>query len=140
MDAEDINEITRVHGEHFLDGGSIILCAVTDVGEKRHICLNQHAWNEYDNPGRLVFNGALVGVRSDDAREIVNLLSNAGFKAIESDSIGQLWYTAVITDVELKELPTCPDDELRLKLRNSIVDFVESNAYVSISHNGVQNN
>lgn len=62
----------------FADGGSLMLLAVDENGQECSILLGQTMFDA-PNRGRLSFNKELVGVRSAEESEIIELIRNADF-------------------------------------------------------------
>jgi len=84
------------------DGGTVGLSATDKVGAKHRIQLNQHAFPRRDEaPGRLIFDGELVPLRSEMEVRVLSLLR------------------AAITA-----------DDLVQSIVNTVVEFVESEAYL----------
>jgi hypothetical protein len=135
-------QITIVNSCFFLDGGTVILHAITTDGAKCEIQLNQRVFAEfYANPGRLYFNQELVEVRSADESRIVQLLKDATVKATVREPTPTdnppISKNALILGDDIREvLESTPEENLR-RFRDQIVAFVESDEYVQIATHGL---
>ncbi len=134
------SSITLTESEYWLDGGTMVLCAITETGDECHIQLNQREFDTYIDPGRLYFNGRPVAVRSDDELQIVNLLKNAmvapeiNQPASPDDRVSD---KAVTLGDDIKELMSLSPEENLRKIRDDMIAFVESDEYIHIAKNGI---
>ena len=138
-------QITLVNAYFYLDGGTIDLRAVGSDGVKHSIQLNQRAFGDsYTNPGRLVFNGELVEVRSDTELQIIQLLKAAEFdhavRPGDREGQGTISENAFVLSDDIKQLRDSSPQQNLLRFRNEIVAFVESEEYVRIATEGLPKN
>jgi hypothetical protein len=133
--------ITIINSSFMLDGGTVVLHAITNDGAECSIRLNQHAFTEfYANPGRLYFNEELVEVRFADELRIVQLLKSADIKA----PVNELSPTnlpvakkALHLGSDIRQvLESTPTENLR-RFRDQIVAYIESEEYVRIATHGL---
>ena len=129
--------IRLIDGGAYLDGGTIHLHAIDDNGAPCEIRLNQHLLSGSTDPGRLFYNGTLVGVRSDCENALLRILDTAEIQIEEgatpvndSNYIGPPIETI---QAEIESKIDCINE-----LRTSIIDFVRSDRYIKISKHGVQ--
>lgn len=132
---EDVRAIVILYSLITSDGGTIEIVAKTDPEGSCVVRLNQTMFSdgyplgETDSPGRLCFNGNLIDVRSDEETHLITLMLAADFSPLEFDEA--VWkFVPDTTD------PAGHIEELK-QLRDRIVNYVNSEAYVEVAENGV---
>ena len=133
------SSITITDSAYWLDGGTTTLQGRTNAGEDCSIQLNQRVFDAYADPGRLLFNGNLVDVRSDKESQILDLLKNATIEIAKSErqAENKISKNALILGDDIKKvLENTPEENLR-QFRDEIIAYVESDQYVEIATNGI---
>jgi len=111
--------VTDCHG--FLDGGTIVVEARSDTGESIQFRLNQHVFAGKSNPGRLEFEGELIGARSEEESQLLQLLADA---TVDPSTENYDDPEDALTESEFQEH------------RDKITAYVKSDEYVEIANNG----
>lgn len=138
-----IDSITVVAAALVQDGGTVEIYAITEGGKRCLIRQNQHAFcgdyplNTINSPGRLIFNDQLIDVRSDNERKVLELLRDARFFPVEVEALGALVSTKPITGEQLHRLTSDRPDSSSTKIRDDLVQFVESERYLDVATSGL---
>ena len=136
---DDINSLTLLYGSIVLDGGTVTLLAVTDGGYLCTIDLNQHtipsdgSRNPEPFPGRLLFNNSPIDVRSRDEQLLIGLLQKAEVLYVDVEGLRELSQAETVNLDQLEAIKADDDNDHLDRLRNQIVTFVLSDAYVNIA-------
>ena len=129
--------IRLIYGYRYFDGGTIRLHATDDNGAPFEIQLNQHLLSGSTAPGRLFYNGTLVGVRSDCENALLRILETAKIQ-IEEGATPVNDSNYIGPPVETIQAAIESHIHSINHLRTSIIDFVRSDRYIEISKHGVQ--
>ena len=131
--------ITITDSAYWLDGGTTTLLGRTNAGEDFSIQLNQRVFDDYRHPGRLMFNGQLVDVRSDAESQILDLLKSATIEIVEHEATSEnrICKNPIILGDDIKQvMDNSPEENLR-QFRDEITAYVESDEYVAIATKGI---
>ena len=137
-------EVSVLNGAFATDGGSISLLLSDRNGREHNVLLTQHLLPSYGTPGerepgRLYFNGTLVGIRSEDELAILSALKNAHIEAPASrkshaDPLDRQPGMMVGDDIQAYYSRIAEGPEAALKhLVSELAGYVESEEYVTFA-------
>jgi len=129
--------IRLTDGGAYLDGGTLSFDAISDAGEHVKIRLNQHMLDGTRNPGRLVYNGKIVDVRSEFESLLLSLLEAAEIE-IEQGPHPDTTHNYIGPPVEIIKAENKEKIRCINEFRSLLIDFVRSERYIECSKNGRQ--
>jgi hypothetical protein len=92
------------------------------------------------NPGRLIFDGYLIPVRSNEETIVLELLRNAAIQLPKAQPAAtqplEHAPKPIYLDDDISKVLNGPQSDSLSRHRNSIVAFVESDEYLDIYMNG----
>ncbi len=115
-----------------LDGGTILLLAITPFGEVCEIRLMQRSQPRAQNAGRLVFNDYVIPLRSPEVTQLTCLLRNAIFRPVNFTVPETQEYKIVnyqVSGAKINNALNRPMPEMFRKHCQSIITYVESKEY-----------
>ena len=130
------DSITLVDSNYWLDGGSTTLHAVSESDKKHLIHLNQRMIPGSKNPGRLLFDNALIQVRSDLETRIIQLLTSAKVDAEDGPPPTQSKNRLILGDDIKNVMENSPAANIE-KFRRAIIEYLQSDEYLEIARTGV---
>lgn len=143
LDIADVRSLSLVAGAYHQDGGTIEIYGVSGSGHRCVVRLNQikltgeYVLNVPDSPGRLCFNERLIRVRSTDEVQLIELLQAAEVTPLRLNDVRKIQELSRVTQADLEGLSVKDDRGEVDRLRNSIVDCVNSERYIDIAENGI---
>lgn len=139
------DSISVLEGAFATDGGSITLLLSDPAGNRHSLLLSQHLlpFGGYPGerwPGRLFFDGKIIGVRSEEEASIVSALKQADIKPPSStprgvDLPGEEGPSMIVGDDIMSyftKVAEGPEAALR-HLVTEVIEYVRSEDYVTLA-------
>ncbi|HEX8911751.1 MAG TPA: hypothetical protein VF796_05285 [Humisphaera sp.] len=132
--------LTLTASQYYLDGGTTVLSGVDEAGRPRAVVLGQRVFPDsraefqVATPGRLHLDDTLVPIRSELESALLDLLRRADVRyeaPPEDDAVGPpISPNALILGQDIRDVLTRGPEENIRALRDQVIDFVASDAYL----------